>query len=166
MKKFLIFFLFLALILPAFSAAATNSTSRAFSLSSHCPSIRNQLKSIQVLDSHTRIFLGSSYNKLSEHFITPFNLRLVYNNQPNSQLFNLQTEFVTNRQKFNQSFTEYSQDLESLLSTSCESEPNQFLIKLDQTKKSRENLSSLVTTLKNQAKKHRQLVEEILKKYE
>ena len=78
-------------------------------LSMNCSSIKSSLKKLQVSDAKIRSLLGANYQTILNSYITPFNLRLVKNNQNLGDLSDLQSSFVLQKNDFSSLYIAYSQ---------------------------------------------------------
>lgn len=116
-------------------------------ISTNCGSIQQTLQQLAKVDSRTRVFLGSAYENILSRFITPLNLRLVKNNQPSTTLTSIQSDFISGRESFNNSFTSYMQQLEELTSVDCKTNPDDFYTKLETTRAKRAELQKNVVEL-------------------
>ena len=131
-------------------------------ISQNCASIQNSLKSLQKADSRTRVLLGSTYQTIFTNFITPLNLRLVRHSQPNSDLIEIQSDFIESRTKFSKNFIKYSQSLEQLISIDCKNEPEKFYQTLDQTRKLRAKVQNSVQQIHQLLSRHLSVVKTLL----
>lgn len=130
-----------------FSSAHALSDAQIGAISQNCATIKQSLKSLQKADSRTRVHLGTTYQNILTHYITPLNLRLVRLDQPNTELTRLQTEFSSARDDFASKFIKYSQSLEELIATDCKASPDLFYQKLEATRALRHTVSASVATL-------------------
>lgn len=130
------------------------SDSQRGAISQNCQSIKSSLKSLQKADSRTRVLLGTNYQTILSDYLTPLNVRLVKNNQPNSTLTNLQSSFVAERDGFNQQFIKYSQSLESLINVDCQSNPDDFYRQLGDVRTQRAKLNKSVAKLDQLSSQH------------
>lgn len=146
-----------SLMLSLFATMPTSalSTEQRGAISTNCSSIQQTLKQLAKVDSRTRVFLGTAYESILSHFITPLNLRLVKNNQPSTKLTSIQSDFIDERELFNNNFTRYMQKLEDLTATDCQTDPDGFYTKLEDTRTERaklqKNVIELNSLLHNQA---------------
>lgn len=133
----------LSLAFCSFASAvfSTNiSNYQRASISQNCATIKQSLKSLQYADSKTRSVLGSTYQSILTDFITPLNLRLVKENRSDPKLSQFQADFATAKDSFSTSFIKYSQSLEELLNTNCQSDPDLFYSRLESTRSLRKSL--------------------------
>ena len=140
----------------ALSALACNnktvsamSSEKSGAISQHCATIKQSLKSLQKTDARSRSYLGSIYETIITKFIAPMNLRLIDTGQPNANLTDLHSVILNVRKEFTQNYTSYSQALEDLLATNCQTDPEGFYQKLIDTRQKRAEVSSLTTSLRN-----------------
>lgn len=127
----------------------------------HCDTIKDSLKSLQRVDSRTRVYLGRYYETILTNFITPLNLRLVENNISNSNLLDNQTNFAAKRTNFVNDFISYQQALEELVNVNCKNEPEKFYEKLNVAREKRKTVNKDVTKLKGLTDEQKKLVEEL-----
>ena len=125
----------------------------------HCDTIKDSLKSLQRVDSRTRVYLGRYYETILTNFITPLNLRLVENNISNSKLLDNQTNFAAKRTNFVNDFIVYQQTLEEVLNTDCKREPVRFYEKILVAREKRKRVNKDVTVLKKLTDEQVKLVE-------
>ena len=127
----------------------------------NCSFIKQSLKRLQNSDKNTRVALGHSYQTILTNFITPLNVRLVKNNSFNSTLADSQTNFVLARDDFNQKYFDYSKDLESLIGSNCQSDPEIFYEKLAETRKKRALVATSTKNLRDALDAHIKEVEKL-----
>ncbi|MBR3220338.1 hypothetical protein IKF76_00520 [Candidatus Saccharibacteria bacterium] len=150
----------LLLLILAITPVLCYNTAHALSdvqsgiISQNCAHLKQSLKSLQKADSRTRVHLGTTYQNILTNYITPLNLRLVRNDQPNTELTRLQTEFSTAREGFAQKFIRYSQSLEALIATDCKSQPDLFYTRLESTRALRHTVSASVARLDQLLSEH------------
>ena len=120
----------------------------------NCSSIKSSLKKLQVSDAKIRSLLGASYQTMLNSYITPFNLRLVKNNQNLGDLSDLQSNFVLQKNDFNSLYITYSQQFENLISIDCQKNPDDFYNQLIITRESRKELNQKVEDLTETAEKY------------
>lgn len=115
----------------------------------NCSSIKRSLRTLQKTDSKTRVYLGTSYERLLSSFIIPLNMNIVKENLSAPSLFTLQADLSRQRDDFNHRFITYSQELETLLNIDCHT-PNHaphFAGLLQSVRNKRAELSQLTTDL-------------------
>ncbi|MBR3269657.1 hypothetical protein IKG07_00130 [Candidatus Saccharibacteria bacterium] len=127
----------------------------------HCDAMRDNLKSLQRVDSRTRVYLGRYYETILTNFITPLNLRLVENNISNPGLLENQTNFANKRTNFVNNFIVYQQALEELVNTNCKSEPDKFYERLLTAREKRQAVNKDVTKLRALTDEQVKLVENL-----
>ena len=145
-------------MLPFFSTfaeeSATTPKEKQDSISTKCSSIKQFLKRVQNSDKNTRVSLGSSFQTISNNFITPLNVRFLKNNQFNSDLNTTQTDYAEARTEFNQLFISYSQEFEELLNIDCVNNPDSFYHRLQSVRNKRTEVAKSVEELKSIIEKH------------
>lgn len=146
--------LLLATILVSPVSAVDLSNEQKGAISQNCNSIKTSLKSLQKTDSRTRVLLGTSYQTILTNFLTPLNLRLVKDNQPNTTLSTIQTNLASERNVFQEQFIKYSQQLEELISIDCQNHPEDFYTKLQATRKERTQLNRSAIHINSLVDKH------------
>lgn len=149
-----------AIILPPLSVIALSDSQRG-TISQNCASMQQSLKALQKADSRTRAHLGSTYETVLNKFMTPLNIRLAKDNQPNPELAAVQSEFASLRTKFSQQFVKYSQSLEELISLDCRTQPEAFHKRLGTTRKLRHKLSMTVAELHRLVENHQATVKNL-----
>lgn len=153
----------LALQSPILTFAASNSNNlsknQTAAISQNCASIKQSLKHLQHADVRTRIFFGSTYQSILTNFMTPLNLRLVKDNQPNPELVQTQTDFSSSRNNFTQNYINYSKKLEKLLAIDCRFRPQDFYKQLNSTRQSRAKLARSAQKTQTILENHLKIVE-------
>ena len=163
-KKLLLFTLLIVFSISCANVvkADTNlSEEKIENIETDCASIKRTLKSVQNTDRNTRVSLGRSFQTILSDFITPLNVRLVKNNDFNSTLADIQNEFAEAREDFNHKYIEYSQELETLISTECENNAKDFYSKLESTRNKRTSVIESAKKLQGIVDKHVKSVEEL-----
>lgn len=125
----------------------------------HCDTIKDNLKSLQRVDSRTRVYLGRYYETILTNFITPLNLRLVENNISNPKLLDNQTNFAAKRTNFVNDFIVYQQVLEEVINIDCKREPVKFYEKLVAAREKRKKVNKDVNILRTLTDEQVKLVE-------
>ncbi len=143
--------LFLSLIVISTQpvSAIELSADQTGAITQHCATTKQSLRTLQRTDARTRSYLGSAYENILSNFISPLSLRLINNNQPNTNLTTMHSKILDTRQEFISQYTSYSQSLEDLISSDCQNHPDEFYDKLLSTRKKRAELSSITTNLRN-----------------
>lgn len=142
-------------------AEETLSKEQTGAISQSCDSIKQSLKKLQKADTKTRSFLGGIYEDFLTDFISPLNLRLVKNDLPSPTLTELHSSLISKRQDFAKKFTLYAQNLETLLNTDCQKNPAEFYAKLQETRKSRNNLEQATEAFRMLLEKHQNAVQSL-----
>ena len=150
----LVFILFNSVHVSADAPKTKLTDDQRGEISMNCSSIKSSLKKLQVSDAKIRSLLGASYQTMLNSYITPFNLRLVKNNQNLGGLSDLQSNFVLQKNDFNSLYITYSQQFENLLSVDCQKNPDDFYNQLLTTRKSRKELNQKVEDLTKTAEKY------------
>ena len=135
-KNKIILFIFACAFLPTASASALTEQQRG-AISQYCGTIQQTLKTLQQSDSRTRLKLGAFYETFSSKYIVPLNTRLVKNNQINTALATIQSDFSSLRSSFSTDFISYSRSLEELTAFDCKNSPDEFYEKLSDTREKR-----------------------------
>ena len=165
LKRFsvlVIVFLPILLVGNVFADEGSNLTdSQRTIIIDHCDTIKDSLKSLQRVDSRSRVYLGRYYEAILTNFITPLNLRLVENNISNSKLLDNQTNFANRRTSFVNDFITYQQALEELVHTDCKNQPDKFYEKLVSVREKRKVVNRDVTKLREFTDEQKKLVEEL-----
>ena len=147
----LVFILFNSIRVSADAPKAKLTDDQRGEISMNCSSIKSSLKTLQV---KIRSLLGANYQTILNSYITPFNLRLVKNNQNLGDLSDLQSSFVLQKNDFNSLYITYSQQFENLLSVDCQKNPDDFYNQLLTTRESRKELNQKVNELTSTAEKY------------
>ena len=150
----LVFILFSSIHVSADAPKAKLTDDQRGEISMSCSSIKSGLKKLQVSDAKIRSLLGANYQTILNSYITPFNLRLVKNNQNLGDLSDLQSNFVLQKNDFNSLYIAYSQQFENLLSIDCQKNPDDFYNQLIITRESRKELNQKVEDLTKTAEKY------------
>ena len=150
----LVFILFSSIHVSADAPKAKLTDDQRGEISMSCGSIKSGLKKLQVSDAKIRSLLGANYQTILNSYITPFNLRLVKNNQNLGDLSDLQSNFVLQKNDFNSLYIAYSQQFENLLSIDCQKNPDDFYNQLITTRESRKELNQKVNELTSTAEKY------------
>lgn len=158
---FLVSFLNLRVFAEEESNKSGLSDTQKNTIIDHCDTIKDSLKSLQRVDSRTRVYLGRYYETILTNFITPLNLRLVENNISNTQLLENQTNFANRRVSFVNDFIIYQQALEELVHTDCKNEPVKFYEKLLEVREKRKVVNKDAAKLKGMTDEQVKLVEEL-----
>ena len=150
----LVFILFNSVHVSADTTKAKLNDDQRGEISMNCSSTKSGLKKLQVSDAKIRSLLGANYQTILNSYITPFNLRLVKNNQNLGDLSDLQSNFVLQKNDFNSLYITYSQQFENLLSIDCQKNPDEFYDQLIVTRESRKELNQKVEDLTKTAEKY------------
>ena len=150
----LVFILFNSIRVSADAPKAKLTDDQRGEISMSCSSIKSGLKKLQISDAKIRSLLGANYQTILNSYITPFNLRLVKNNQNLGDLSDLQSNFVLQKNDFNSLYIAYSQQFENLLSIDCQKNPDDFYNQLITTRESRKELNQKVEDLTKTAEKY------------
>lgn len=150
----LVFILFNSIHVSADAPKAKLTDDQRGEISMSCSSIKSGLKKLQVSDAKIRSLLGANYQTILNSYITPFNLRLVKNNQNLGDLSDLQSSFVLQKNDFSSLYIAYSQQFENLLSIDCQKNPDDFYNQLIVTRESRKELNQKVEDLTKTAEKY------------
>ena len=150
----LVFILFSSIHVSANAPKTKLTDDQRGEISMSCSSIKSGLKKLQVSDAKIRSLLGANYQTILNSYITPFNLRLVKNNQNLGDLSDLQSNFVLQKNDFNSLYIAYSQQFENLLSIDCQKNPDDFYNQLIVTRESRKELNQKVEDLTKTAEKY------------
>jgi hypothetical protein len=170
-RKKLLLFALLSVFSISFVSIANAATEDNLSdeqienIEANCASIKRTLKTVQNTDRNTRVSLGRSFQTISEDFITPLNVRLVKNNDFSNNLADIQNEYAEAREEFNRKYIEYSQELESLISTECKDNARGFYAKLESTRNKRTEVLKDAKKLQEIVEKHIQSVGELKNSY-
>lgn len=168
MKKLKVVVLAFAMIFASFSSVKvfaegeeqpTLTDEQKTTIIDHCDAMKDNVKSLQKVDSRARVYLGRYYETILTNFITPLNLRLVENNISNPALLENQTNFANRRDRFVNDFIVYQQALEELVHVNCKSEPDRFYEKLLVARDKRKIVNRDVVRLREMTGEQVKLVE-------
>lgn len=106
----------------------------------NCSNIKQSLSKLEHSDLRTRTYLGTAYESINGHFITPLNLRLVKNSLPSDGLFRIQNDFAAEQANFRNNYINYMRELESLIAIDCVIQPQEFYDKLEVVREKRATL--------------------------
>ena len=120
--------------------------------------IKDSLKMLQKDDSHARVYLGGYYEKIISKYVTPLNTRLVENSLSTPELVENQNKLTAAKATFVSNFVDYQRELENLINTSCESDPENFYANLEKTRAKRETVASDVAKTRKLVDSHVSLV--------
>ena len=157
MNKLSLFLLPAILLLPTASVYAdepTLSDEQKGAISQSCSTMKQTLKTLQRSDSRTRSFLGASYETFLSRYITPLNISIVKAGFSDVTISALNANLIEKRQNFVSEFTSYSQSLDSLINTDCQSDPESFYRKLVDTRNKRSELESTVKAIRTNLVNH------------
>ena len=152
------------LFAPIAAFASTDnglSDAQSGAISQHCASIKQSLRTLQRTDARTRSYLGSAYERAISDFITPLDLRLINVSQPNAGLTELHSKILSAREDFVRQYTIYSQSLEELINSDCQSSPNSFYDRLIETREKRVTLSKTTDSLRRLLAEHLSTVKKL-----
>ena len=162
----LIFFvLFLSFSIPVNAEESEVSQTKLENIETNCHSIKTTLSRVKNTDKNSRLSLGRFYDLIENNFITPLNVRLVKNNSMDSKLMLSQNSFIEARSYFNHAYIAYSQELENLISTDCNSNPKSFYQKLEKTREKRKIVADSISEMKKLISEHIYLVENLKNSY-
>lgn len=161
MKKIIIACVGILLLVAVPAHADELTEAQKGAISTNCDSLRSTLRNLQRIDSRTRSFLGSAYDKFLSNYISPLSLRMVSNDHLSTSLTGIHSGILNSREVFAAQFTSYSQSFEELLAADCKNNPEDFYKKLVATRKKRTMLESTVTGLRSALGNHYTAVEKI-----
>ena len=144
-------------VMPVVPVGAISETQKT-AIVERCDTIKNTLKTVQHVDSRTRVYLGRHYETIWSKYITPLNVRLVENNMPDSGLLTNQDSFAKARGAFAADFIEYQKSLEELVGIDCKAEPSRFYEVLITARSKRKIVAGDVTALRKLAIGQKNLV--------
>ena len=132
------------------------------SVSQNCSSIKLQLQRTQKEDSRLRVYLGSQYETISTNLMQNLNIRLVRNNMSNPNLAEQQIQFASERDRFKEEFTAYSQELDKLTKIDCHDQPQKFYEKLQSVRTKRENVYKATQRLRVITTTHHETINQFI----
>ena len=146
-------------ILSQPASAITESQSRI--ISENCTNIHQTLETLQKIDSRTRTYLGSYYERILSKYMIPLNAALAKNSIFNSDLADNQVRFKDAKNDFAAQFTNYQRALEELVHYDCYTDPSGFYSRLSPLRAARERVRVGTITLNNLIVEHRTLVKNL-----
>ena len=169
MKAVIIVSIFLAATIFAPLASATKdgdkaveiSDEQASLISQNCGSIKIQLQQLQRADAKSRVHIGAQYETVSSNLMLNLSIRLAKNDLANATIATEQSKFVSERKVFRESYIEYSQALEKLISVNCKDAPQEFYGQLKTAQAARANVDKSVKRLNEIISEHRKTVKTI-----
>ena len=136
----------------------TLSDAQKTAITAHCTAIKDSLKMLQKDDSHARVYLGGYYEKIISKYVTPLNTRLVENSLSTPELVENQNKLTAAKATFVSDFVDYQRELENLINTNCESDPENFYANLEKTRAKRKTVASDVEKTRKLVDSHVSLV--------
>ena len=130
-------------------------------VSQHCSSTKIRLQRVQKDDARNRIHLGAQYESIATNLMLNLNLRLIKNNLADAELTELQTTFVSERNRFKDDYIGYSQEFEALLRIDCKTDPARFYYQLEIVRDKRADIDASMHRLRDLITTHRELVVQI-----
>lgn len=149
---------FLVGVLSVPVRATTLTPEQSDAIVQNCSDMKQSLVKLQVVDSRTRIYLGSAYEAIAGRFITPLNLRLVKNGLPSDELFRIQNEFTVAQTAFRSNYVDYMREMDNLVATDCSTNPQGFYDQLEVVRRRREDLRKSTEKLTDLAEAQYQTV--------
>ena len=146
-------------ILSQPASAITDSQSRI--ISENCNNIHQTLETLQKIDSRTRTYLGSYYERILSKYMIPLNAALVKNSIFNSDLADNQVRFKDAKNNFSAQFIKYQKELEDLVHYDCYADPSGFYNHLSSLRAARERVRVNTITLNSLIVEHRSLVKKL-----
>ena len=153
-------FLILAIMLSILGASVASSLvaravdssnevtdQKAMAIASHCDQLKNQLDVIQTTETAARINRGRAYDTRVSAQMGAFNSRVAANKVDAPQLISNSAEFQTSLKQFQDSFSVYTDGLDSAKNTDCESNPRGFYGWISKARVDRAALNGTVTNL-------------------
>ncbi len=159
-KKRLIFYCIILLMLCQVSSVVTAFPAMAASeaqesaVKEKCETISNELKNIQKTDARTRVYLGGLYERILSKFVVPLNVRAVENSLSSAELVENQNKISEAKELFANDFVSYQQDLESLVTTDCRTEPGEFYDQLVKVRQKRKIVEQDTLKMRNLLSEH------------
>lgn len=162
----IIFSFVLTISSPLYSLASEKLTEKKErAIIKNCDAITISLRAIQKTDSSSRVYLGSFYDAFLKNFLIPLNVRLLKDNNQNSNLTEIQSKFSELRTKFSSDFIDYSKSMDNLLNVNCEKSPADFYTKLKIVQVDRAKIDVSVEEMNNLISKTETIVETLKGNY-
>jgi len=123
------------------------SDQKASVIASHCDQLKNQLNVIQTTETAARINRGRAYDTRISAQMAAFNSRVAANKVDAPQLISSSADFQSALKQFQNSFSVYTDGIDSAKNTDCESNPRGFYGWISKARVDRATLNGTVTNL-------------------
>ncbi|MDR1969762.1 MAG: hypothetical protein LBQ11_00220 [Candidatus Nomurabacteria bacterium] len=146
MKKFSFAIIVAVFVAAGFGVSRALSVPDVATITTNCTAAQSILNQIQKADTGSRINRGHDYNEIL-NLMFAMNARLAVNKIAASTLTDLASQFGQNLAEFRTNYSNYSDNLSSVLSIKCTDRPIEFYNKLEITRVAREVLKQDVEIL-------------------
>lgn len=123
-------------------------------ISKRCTDLKSELKKLRSEDALKRVNLGKSYEKISNGLMSNFNARIALNKKNGADLIFSASEFEENFKYFKENFQAYERELSDLVEQDCSKNPREFYLKLEKTRRARQEANYNTKKLKEISEKY------------
>lgn len=123
-------------------------------ISKRCINLKSELKKLRSEDALKRVNLGKSYEKISNGLMSNFNARIALNKKNGADLIFTASEFEENFKYFKENFQAYERELSDLVEQDCSKNPREFYLKLEKTRRARQEANYNTKKLKEISEKY------------
>ncbi len=123
-------------------------------ISKRCINLKSELKKLRSEDALKRVNLGKSYEKISNGLMSNFNARIALNKKNGADLIFMASEFEENFKYFKENFQAYERELSDLVEQDCSKNPREFYLKLEKTRRARQEANYNTKKLKEISEKY------------
>lgn len=123
-------------------------------ISKRCTNLKSELKKLRSEDALKRVNLGKSYEKISNGLMSNFNARIALNKKNGADLIFTASEFEENFKYFKENFQAYERELSDLVEQDCSKNQREFYLKLEKTRRARQEANYNTKKLKEISEKY------------
>lgn len=123
-------------------------------ISKRCINLKSELKKLRSEDALKRVNLGKSYEKISNGLMSNFNARIALNKKNGADLIFTASEFEENFKYFKENFQAYERELSDLVEQDYSKNPREFYLKLEKTRRARQEANYNTKKLKEISEKY------------
>ena len=123
-------------------------------ISKRCTNLKSELKKLRSEDALKRVNLGKNYEKISNGLMSNFNARIALNKKNGADLIFTASEFEENFKYFKENFQAYERELSDLVEQDCSKNPREFYLKLEKTRRARQEANYNTKKMKEISEKY------------
>ena len=123
-------------------------------ISKRCTNLKSELKKLRSEDALKRVNLGKNYEKISNGLMSNFNARIALNKKNGADLIFSASEFEENFKYFKENFQAYERELSDLVEQDCSKNPREFYLKLEKTRRARQEANYNTKKMKEISEKY------------